>query len=320
MVLDLPHVPEPLLADPRLPASDPFTYQQAVDRGVSRHVLSRLSREGSVRRVLRGVFVDATVPDTLEVRARALSLAVPESAVVTDRTAAWLRGVPALAPGDHLVLPQVSVVRPRGETRVRHAAVRGGIRGLRPDDVEVLNGVRVTTALRTALDLGRLVRRDQAIGALDALLRTGEFSRSQLLGSLGRFKGYRGVRQLRELAPLADPRAESPGESVLRLRWLDVGLPTPDLQIALQDVRGRLRYRGDLGLARFRYLAEYDGEDFHSSAAQRAHDQRRRDWLRTRGWVVVVIRGEDIYGPAPRVHVLLREGWARARYRLPRTG
>ncbi len=277
-------------------------------------------RDGSLRRVVRGVYVDETVPDSLDVRARALTLVVPSSAVVVDATAAWLRGVSVLAPGDHILIPKVSIVRPLDEHRIRTGVTAGGLRGLRPGDVEVLHGVRVTTALRTALDLGRLTRRDQAIGALDALLRTGEFSRHQLIVSLDRFKGYRGVRQLRELAPLADGRAESPGESVLRLRWLDAGLPAPDLQIRFLDSQGRLRYRGDLGLARIRLLVEYDGSDFHSSPAQRAHDDRRRAWLRSQGWVVVVVRREDVFGPAPRVFALLQQGLARARARLAETG
>ena len=86
----------------------------------------------------------------------------------------------------------------------------------------VIEGVVTTTLLRTALDLGRLAHRDLAIGALDALLRHGEFSSEELLDGVARFRGQRGVVQLRALAPLTAPRAESPGESVLRLRWLDI--------------------------------------------------------------------------------------------------
>ena len=47
-----------------------------------------------------------------------------------------------------------------------------------------------------------------------------------------RYKGYRGVIQLRTLVLVVDPRAQSPGESILRLRWLDTGLPRPECQVA----------------------------------------------------------------------------------------
>jgi hypothetical protein len=307
-------------AAPRLSATDVFTTQQAAAAGVGRHLLTRLTGEGSLRRVLKGVYVDAAVPDSIELRAKALSLVVPPTAVVTDRTAAWLRGVSVLAAGDHLAIPPISVVLPPGNTRVRAGIAAGGIRMLAPGDIETLHGIRVTTALRTAIDLGRLTPPDSAIAALDGLLRTAEFSQQQLLQEIRRFKGFRGVRQLRSLAPIADGSAESLGESVLRLRWIDAALPRPELQIPFFDEVGRLRYRGDLGCSAIRSLAEYDGEEFHSTAEQRRHDERRRTWLRSRGWVVVVVRKEHLYGPRSPVRSMLRTALAQARSRLTATG
>jgi hypothetical protein len=214
--------------------------------------------------------------------------------VVTDRTAAWLHGIDVLRPGDHLVPPPVEVFQPPGCTRVRTAANQGGERTLLPDDVQVLHGVRVTTPLRTALDLGRLTRRDHALSALDALLRLERFEKAELLGAVERFRRQRGVVQLRELAPLADGRAESPGESVLRLRWLDAQLPAPEPQIEVRE-NGILRARVDLGVADLRFAAEYDGWDWHSSKAQREHDKARRDWLSRHGWTVVVLTRREVY-------------------------
>ena len=48
---------------------------------------------------------------------------------------------------------------------------RSGERTLGPDDLMRVGGIWVTTPLRTALDLGRLLRRDQALAGLDAMLR-----------------------------------------------------------------------------------------------------------------------------------------------------
>jgi hypothetical protein len=284
----------PLSAHPALPTDRPFTHRQAVDLGVSREVLRRMVRIGLLRRVLKGVYVDAAADDGLLMRTRAVSLVVPETAVVTDRTAAWLHGLDVLRPGDHLVPPPVEVFQQPGSTRLRTAATSGGERTLLPRDVEVVHGVRVTTPLRTALDLGRLTRRDHAIAALDALLRLGPFDREDLLGNVERFRGQRGVVQLRELAPIADGRAESPGESVLRLRWLDTSLPRPELQVEVHE-NGLLRARLDLAIADLRFAVEYDGWDWHSSPAQRAHDRQRRDWLRAHGWTVVVLTRREVF-------------------------
>lgn len=295
----------------------PFTIRQAQEWSVSRDVIARLAREGSLRRVLKGVYVDSAVPDSIDLRAKALCLVVPESAVVTDRTAGWLHGAAVLAPGDHRELPPVSVFQLPGHTRVRTSMNRGGERTLEPADVQTIRSVRVTTPLRTALDLGRLLRRYDAIAALDALLRVGGFTQADLVQELPRFKGFRGVRQLRELAPLADHRAESPPESVLRLRWIDAGLPTPQPQIPIL-VDGAERYRLDLGIEELRYAAEYDGEDFHT-ARELARDKRRRDWLRReRGWTIDVLRKQDLFGPRPKVDDILRKGVRRAQRRQPR--
>ncbi len=299
---------DPCTLDQRLPAVVPFTTRQAQTAGVSRNVLTRLVRQGLLRRVVKGVYIDATVVDTLQVRARALALVVPESAVVTDRTAAWLHGVDLLAPGDHLSLPPLSIFQLPGQTRVRTATNLGGERTLSGDDADYIDGVRVTTPLRTALDLGRLIPRDHAIGALDGLLRLGAFTKTDLLAEVKRFKGYRGVVQLRLLAPVADGRAESPAESVLRLRWLDAGLPEPELQVVIMDEHGREKYRLDLGLEEIRYAAEYDGRDFHSSPIQQERDRLRRQWLHDQDWTVDVLRRNDVFGPHQRAGAILRAG------------
>ncbi len=305
----------PLVADSRLPVHRPFTTAEARASGVGFDVLRRLCHQGQLRRVLRGVYVDATVRDDLVTRSIALSLVVPETAVVTDETAGWLHGGSVLPPGAHLQVPPVKVFQLPGNTRVRRRECRGGERTLVARDLQTVHGVLVTTPLRTALDLGRLTPRDRALAALDSLMRVGGFDRPELLRELPRFKGYRGVVQLRALAPLADPRAESPGESALRLRWLDAGLPAPELQLPIRDESGITRYRGDLGLPGLRLLAEYDGHDFHTAPASRAYDEQRRSWMRARGWVVVVLTRDDVFGPRQRAGDLLRRAYAVARHR-----
>ena len=83
--------------------------------------------------------------------------------------------------------------------------------------------------------------------------------------------------QLRWLVSIADGRAESAGESALRLRWYDAGLPRPQLQISVFR-NGVEIFRLDLGLEELLFAAEYDGVDFHTSA--RAARTRRRPPLR----------------------------------------
>jgi hypothetical protein len=181
-----------------------------------------------------------------------------------------------------------------------------------------IDGLLVATPLRTALDLGRGLRRLFAIGALDGLLRLGAFTHGELLAEVERFKRQRGVVQLRELAPLADPRSQSPGESSLRLLWLDApDLPPPVCQVPVRNDAGREIFFLDLGVEKLHFAAEYDGQQHHSSPEDREHDRRRRSWLREeRGWIIEVFENTDVYGPREDVAFVLRRGVVEARRRL----
>lgn len=317
-------VTAPLL-DARFPLSleDPFTAADARRSGIHPTELSVLSQEGYLRRLLKGVYVAAQVHDSLELRAAALRLVVPPDAVVTDRTAGWLLGAPmVLAPGDHLVVPTVSMFVNREGARLRNKLASSGERALRPDEVMDVLGLQVTTPLRTACDLGRLLSRDRAFAALDAMLRLGVFTQEELRQVTEEFRGMRGVRQLRGFAPLADGRAESPGESILRLRWLDLlTMPPPELQIEIERST-RLSYWLDLGVVQLRFAAEYDGEEWHRrTPEQRERDRKRRTWLRNeRDWIIEPVTKANVFGRERDIESILVYGVRDARRRLGAAG
>ena len=96
----------------------------------------------------------------------------------------------------------------------------------RPEDITEVLGLPVTTMLRTAWDLGRVRSRERAISAHRSDASAARFPLGAFLGGIERFRGERWVTTLRALAPLADGRAESPPESILRLYWIDAGLPS----------------------------------------------------------------------------------------------
>lgn len=302
---------QPLPPDGPLPGDAPFTRATAASCGVDGALLRELARRGSIRPVLHGVWVSASVPDSLALRVAAIALVVPAHGVVTDRTAAWLHGVPILPRTARTEIPPMSV-RQRPGTRMRRVGVEGGERALRQRDVMELGPVQVTTPLRTACDLGRTLWRFDALAGLDGFLRVG-LPHALLLGEVERFKGYRGVVQLRSLAPLTDRRAESPGESGLRLHWYDAGLPRPQLQWWVRNDRGRQIYRLDLALPEIGYCAEYDGEEFHTSGADQEADGQRRRWLTTaRGWHIDVFTKHDVYDPRADPGRRLLSGFAEA--------
>ncbi len=307
----------PLLASAWPLGDRPFTRSSAEEHGVTPGLLRRLLADGLIRRVFQGVYVSTQTTDSLALRASALSLVLPEHAVITDRAAGWLHGMPVLQRGAHVSPPRIEVCQ-RIDSKVTRRGVDGHRRDLLPRDITNVHGVCVTTPLRTALDLGRMLWRYDALAALDAALSLG-VQHERLLMEIGRFRGYRGVIQLRTLAPLADPRAESPGESALRLHWHDAGLPSPDLQLWIDDDAGVPIYRLDVPCEQVRFAAEYDGEEFHTEPTDVEHDQARRRWIEQhRHWTILAVGKDDVYGAKSDLPDRLRSGFLAARRNLTR--
>ena len=293
-------------SDAPIPCDRPFSAAEASRLGVHDSLRRRLVERGLLRPVLRGVFVAAGVPDSLRLRVAALELVVPEHVVVVDRTAAWLHGVDALPRSAIHRMPSLDVFSTRG-SRMRRPGLASGIRDLTMHDTQNLGGLTVTTPLRTACDLGRLLWRFDALSAIDGFLRLG-LDHGLLLSEMGRFAGHRGVRQLRTLAPIGDPGAESPPESALRLHWYDANLPPPETQIWVDDDDGLPKFRIDVGDRSARYGAEYFGEEFHDEEKQ-DHDEARLTWLEERrDWHMDVFTKDDVYGRELEASGRLRRG------------
>jgi len=112
------------------------------------------------------------------------------------------------------------------------------------------------------------------------LTHRGLTSPDELASELPRWTGRRNIARAAEVISLAEPKAESPGESRLRLRIVDAGFPRPEPQIEFFE-GGVLVYRLDLGIQALRRGMEYDGEH---QEEQVEYDARRREWLGRRGW------------------------------------
>ena len=303
-----------IVGDFPLPALEPFTYRQAIDAGVTRHQLARLVETGLVRRPLRRVYLATEAGDSLAVRAACLRLVVPRDCVVVDRHAAWLLGAQmVLRPGEHVELRPLSLYRPSGHGRLRNDLAASGERNLEAGDVMEIGGLQVTTPLRTAWDLGRVRWTDEAIAGLDAMFRLEAFSRDEFLDGIERFRKMRWVTTLRAIGPLADGRSESPGESVLRLRCIEARVHVvPQVEVYRDGV---LVARLDLANEDLMLAVEYDGDEWHSTPEQRAHDQARRFELAQDGWLPLALRSEDVFGRQRACDQIIREGAREARAR-----
>lgn len=269
---------------PLLPLERPFTRAMARVVGVERSALDRMLREGTARRLLRGVYAASSAPDTTALRAAAVSLVAGRESTAVDRTAAWVHGVDLWGLDTEGVRP-VELLAPGRASRGRSVSSRD----LAGHDVQRVEGLRLTTPLRTALDLGRLLAPDLAIGAMDLLLRTGTFSHVELLSEIARLAGHRGVGQLRTLAAQVDARSDGLAESALRLRWHQARLPTavPGMPVS---AGGRL-VRLSLGAEQRQFGAVLAGQVSASDL----------EVLGRAGWRIVVLEEERVLRTDPSV-------------------
>lgn len=245
-----------------------------------------------LRRVSHGVYVPATTPSTLNERAKAIAEASAPGNVAVDRTAAWLHGIDTHTWAESETDAPLEFCSPPGGSRIERLEVRGRHRTLHPSDLMELHGITLTTPVRTALDLGCVLRRREALAALDAFARLHGVTATDLRLNLDRYRGRRGVVQLRELIEYIDPRAESPRESWLRLAIIDAGLPVPEPQVWV-SIGEQPTDRLDLAYRLARIAVEYDGSEAHSTVEQRVRDERRRRDLRQLGWTIIVVREGD---------------------------
>lgn len=158
------------------------------------------------------------------------------------------------------------------------------------DEVTRVAGLPVTTAARTAYDVGRYLPRGQALARLDALMRAKAFSTEDVLLLAKRYPAARGIRRLRSVLPLVDGGAASPRETWLRLGH--AGLPTPTTQVPVVQGYTAIAFL-DLGWPEFGVAVEYDGDHHRSDRRQYVKDHWRSRKLAELGWVVIRVIAED---------------------------
>lgn len=305
-------------ADAPVPIDRPFTSAQARAEGVASRQLASWVASGLLINPMRGVFHAAQLPGGLDLRLSCLLLVVPDDAVVTDRTAGWVLGAPMiLAPGDHLRVPSVSMHQRPG-SRLRNPLCSSGERTFLPHEVVEIEGLAVTSKLRTTVDLGRGLRRESAFAAMCAMAKVAAYDRGELefeIRERGRFAGYRGIRQIRALAPFVRTEYGSGPECVLGLEWQhQPGMPPLTLQHPVHHPGGT--YYLDLSCPELKYGAEYNGPRWHGQD-RTAYDADRIAWLvEHEDWIVDVFRSDDVYGPGCDPGVRLRQGIERARRRF----
>ena len=167
-------------------------------------------------------------------------------------------------------------------------------RTLSADEVRRRGSSRVTTRLRTALDLGRGRPLDDAVVDLDRF-RAGGLVDLASVRSAARSLTGRDCRHVRSVAALADGLAGSPQETRLRL-LAAAGFSAPVAQFVVRDGT-RFVARVDLAWPEHRLALEYDGA-CHGGTAQFRADRARLDAVTSAGSRTVFATAVDLRRPA----------------------
>ncbi|OBH76264.1 hypothetical protein A5682_24665 [Mycobacterium mantenii] len=274
----------------------PFIGSEAVAAGITTH--------NQLRRRYTRVFRDVYVPEHTElspaIRAHAAWLWSRRRGVIAGFSAAALHGsnwVDANRP--------VDIIHDN-----RHVLAGLQVWGdrLASDEIEMIDGIAVTTDARTALDLACWYPLTTAVAALDDLARATEFKSADVELLMARQRGRRGLERARVALDLVDPGAQSPKETWLRLVLVQAGLPRPQTQIPIYDEFGDTVAYLDMGWDEVKVAVEYDGEQHRNNRRQYTWDLRRLEMVERRGWIVVRV----VAGDRP-AEILRRVRAARAR-------
>ncbi len=294
--------------------SGPFTLAQAQARGVPRDRLLR----ADVERVSRSLYRPIGWDFNLESAARALSAAT-SGAWISHVTAARLRCSclpPWLADSTELHLS-----KPRSVPGARRKGVIGHRVIAAENEVESVDGIRISTRPRTWLDMARLLPLNDLVCMGDELIRvprqalegrdTPFATLEELRALVERHPNLQGVVRARQALELMRVGADSAPESLLRLAMLDAGIPEPELQLKLRS-DDPFSPSADLGFRQRRVAIQYDG-GHHLAEAQTLSDRRRNNAFETAGWTVLVFRKDDLADgfelATKKIKKALRSAW-----------
>lgn len=276
-----------------------FRGSEAVAAGLVRWSTLRGPR---FRRIFPDVYaLVCDEPDGLLLE-RAASVLVGEQGVVCGFSAANVLGADCAPRGSPQEVSACGArIRSRPGLVVREEE-------LLPEEITVVHGMRVTTAMRTAYDLVRRAPDPvEAVVALDAVTNAGRPVPGRVFDVAARHPGARGTSALGDAVRRADARSGSPMETRMRLLLISAGLPVPEVQYPVQDpVAGTVVWL-DLAYPDLRVGIEYEGPD-HLRPERVRRDIRRGTDLVDHDWRIYRFVGHDVLGTPDRTVAMIRRG------------
>lgn len=276
--------------------------RQLVRRGVRVHRIDHRVASGLLEPIHRGVYGVASLSGRLR-REFAAVLACGDGSFVSHRAAGALHGL--LPP---LVDAAAVSVSTRRDVRIRRVGLRVyRVSRLDEDEVAVLEGLPVTAAARTLLDLGSVSSSRELERALAFALRSRIVDRPTLRELIDRHPRHPGRGSLRAL--LETDAAPAFTRSEAERRFLELvrrnGLPRP---VANTIVEG---FEVDFLWRRARLIVEIDGSRYHENDPAFERDRDRDTVLMAAGFRTMRFTWKKLVREPGRVLVSLSQALVR---------
>lgn len=226
----------------------------------------------------------AGAPESWEQQALAAVLSAGRGAAVSHRAAGRMWGI---YPGD----APVEIVVPR----TRSARLRGVVVHRTVNDIPITrrHAIPTTSAARTVIDLGAVVRDHRVEDALDRGLTDRLFTMRALEWELARIarQGRDGcgvLHRVLDRRALGDQRADGLLEPRFAQLVRRYGLPEPQFQYAIGP------YRVDFAYPQIKLAIEVDGYSVHRTRQAFQDDRTRQNALVALGWTILRFTWADV--------------------------
>ncbi len=274
------------------------TLAQAWTAGLTPAEVSTLLRRGVVTSPRSGVLALAPSPSVGALDPGAACTLEPAllrhpDAAASHETAARAWELPLI--GRSVGAPQ-TLTRPGTRPRTPASAVHGRVltSTLPPGHVVRREPwLPATSPARTVVDLARTRGVEDGVVAADAAAYAGLLDRDSLGAVLEDCRHFPGIGRGSQVLTYLDPRAESPLESLSRLRLRAQGLEL-ETQVTITDPQGRFVARVDFLLDGC-VIGEADGRGKYSTPADLWAEKQREDGARALGFGVVRWGWDDMW-------------------------
>ncbi|GAA1362377.1 endonuclease domain-containing protein [Catellatospora chokoriensis] len=268
-----------------------FTRSEARGCGFSDHRIRRRLRRGDWQVVLGPVLARAGRTVTPLLRDRAPLLVVPD-AVLSGPSAARRYGLDVPEARTRLTVP------PGRQVRLAGVVVRR--ERLNPEDLNLIDGVLLTTPVRTVVDCVRELSPDQADLVLDRALQRRLITFEGFVAQVQAMVGRHGARTLVRAVSRHAYGARSVAERLLVQGLWRRRISGWRANLAVYDEMGLIG-EVDFGFAEIRLAVEVDGRAWHSADDRFQRDRTRQNRLVRAGWTVLRFTWRDLTEDLPEV-------------------